>query len=380
MFWRLLVRLLRGSRGRLLVALIALISGAAVVSALLNLSFDMQRKLSEEFKTLGANVVVAPPASVPSPDVGSATASLMDGNRVMSIIDGLRSGDISSFAPFLFVVARVHETPVVLTGTWLDQLRDLAPTWKIDGSWVTSREEDGHCLVGSSVAHRFSWKLNDSVFLSYLGRRAQCNIQGILESGDTADDQIFINLASAEKLADLPGRISLVELSLTSTPEGISGAIASLQAALPGLEVNPIREVTKAGGALLNSIRLLVISMVTLILVLTALCVLATIAALAIERRADVGLMKALGGSISRVMRLFVAEVAILAGMGGLLGWAFGVELSRWMGRRVFGAAISARWEILPLTMLLVIAVAVAGSLPLRSLGRVKAAVILRGE
>ena len=45
--------------------------------------------------------------------------------------------------------------------------------------------------------------------------------------------------------------------------------------------------------------------MVLLILVLTALCVLATMSALAMERREDVGLMKALGGSISRIVATF---------------------------------------------------------------------------
>ena len=59
MFWRLLWRLLRGSRGRLAVALIALISGAAVISALLNLDLDIERKLTQEFRALGANMVIS---------------------------------------------------------------------------------------------------------------------------------------------------------------------------------------------------------------------------------------------------------------------------------------------------------------------------------
>ena len=41
MFGRLLWKMLRGSRGRLAVALVAVISGAAVISALLNLDFDI---------------------------------------------------------------------------------------------------------------------------------------------------------------------------------------------------------------------------------------------------------------------------------------------------------------------------------------------------
>ena len=61
-------------------------------------------------------------------------------------------------------------------------------------------------------------------------------------------------------------------------------------------------------------------------LVLTALCVLATMAALAMERREDVGLMKALGGSIARI-------VANIPGRSGCArsGWWRGRNNS-WFG------------------------------------------------
>ena len=85
----------------------------------------------------------------------------------------------------------------------------------------------------------------------------------------------------------------------------------------PDMMWRPIRQVTEAGAGLLNRIHLLVVSMIVLILALTALCVLATMAALAMERRReDVGLMKALGGSISRIVSLFLAEVGVLGAIG----------------------------------------------------------------
>jgi ABC-type antimicrobial peptide transport system permease subunit len=70
----------------------------------------------------------------------------------------------------------------------------------------------------------------------------------------------------------------------------------------------------------------------------------------------------------------------VLGAAGGLIGCFAGVVLSRWMGQRVFGTSISARWEIFPLTIGLMVIVALAGALPLRLLGKVKPAVILRGE
>jgi len=57
-----------------------------------------------------------------------------------------------------------------------------------------------------------------------------------------------------------------------------------------------------------------------------------------------------------------------------------GAVLAEWIGRRVFGTSIAPRWEIFPLTIVLMVVVAMAGALPLQRLGNVKPAVILRGE
>jgi putative ABC transport system permease protein len=70
---------------------------------------------------------------------------------------------------------------------------------------------------------------------------------------------------------------------------------------------------------------------IMLILILTTLGVLASMAALAMERSRDVGLMKALGGSVQRIMRLFLAEAAALGVLGGTIGFAIGVLLARWI-------------------------------------------------
>jgi putative ABC transport system permease protein len=395
MFGRLLVKLLRGSRGRLSVALIAVISGAAVISALLNLDLDIERKLTQEFRLLGANLVVSANAGAEqasgSATVGDAagTASpsqpaLLDEKSTMAAIAGVPKSDEVVAAPFLYLVARTDGKPVVVSGTWLNESRKLEPTWKLEGNSMdaseVSRDDSSHSLVGRNVAAQFHLSPGSALDLNYQGRRAHLIVSGIVDSGGPDDNQIFVNLPVAQHLAGLPGKIELVQLSASGDSAGISAYAAQLAKALPGYDVRPIRQVAEAEGALLNRTRLLIVSMVLLILVLTALCVLATMSALAMERREDVGLMKALGGSISRIVALFLSEVSVLAAAGGLIGCFAGLALSNWMGQRVFSASITPRWEVFPLTIGLMILVAMTGALPLRLLGKVKPAVILRGE
>jgi putative ABC transport system permease protein len=386
MFGRLLWKLLRGNRGRLTVALVAVISGAAVISALLNLEFDVERKLTQEFRLLGANLVISPGSSTQPGGTASkspatlASPTLMSAAAVLPQVERLRTRDVVASAPYLYIVARAHGTPVVVVGTWLNETRQLEPTWKFQGDAIASRDDATQCFVGRDVARQFGLAPGGQIELDYLGRSAQLRVTGIVDAGGPEDSQVFVNLPVAQKLAGLQGQIQVMQLSVSGTAASISGYAEQLANSLSGYDVRPIRQVSEAEGNLLNRTRLLIVSMILLILVLTALCVLATMAALAMERRADVGLMKALGGTMSRIVGLFLAEVGVLGAAGGLIGCIAGETLAQWMGHRVFGTSISRRWEVFPLTIALMIAVAMTGALPLRRLGKVKPAVILRGE
>ena len=115
------------------------------------------------------------------------------------------------------------------------------------------------------------------------------------------------------------------------------------------------------------------------VLILRSRCgVLASMAALAMERRRDVDSMKAIGGSMSRIARIRRGRCAGF--VGGVAGYVLGIALSQWIGRRAFNVAIAVRPEVLPLVVALMVGVALAGALPLRLLGRVRPAEILRGE
>ncbi len=377
MFWRVLRQLIRASRGRLAVALVALVSGAAVCSALLNLHLDAERKLTREFRSLGANVLVSPPRAT------SNEPPLMD-QSVMERIEAARTAQVVAAAPYLYIVARSpvgkDEQSVIVAGTWLDQAQRMASWWKLEGRWVESRDDRARCLVGRNAARQFGVAPGSPLELRYAGRSVALTVAGVASAGGTEDNQVFLNLAVAQQLAGLERRIGLVQMSVNGSPVQIEALTSRLAAMLPGYEVRPVRQLAEAEGQLLGRIRLLIFSTVILILALTALCVLATMTALAMERRRDVGLMKAIGGSMSRVVRLFLAEAGTLGVLGGVLGYGAGIVLSQWIGRRVFGVAISPRVEVLPLTVALMVGVALAGALPLRLLGRVRPAAILRGE
>ncbi len=378
MYWRVLWRLMSASRARLAVALVALASGAAIVSAFASLQLDMDRKLAEQFRSLGANILVAPAET----SVAAGHAALLP-ESLWQKAQGLSEARVAAAAPFLYFIAQAQDPgtggvrQLVAAGTLLDRLGPLNPSWKREGEEAFAGNS---CLVGRNVARLFHLTPGSPFTLRYAGRPVALAVAGIVTAGSAEDDQVFLPLSLAQQLTGDWEKISVIELSVDGTPEELRAAVARLHGALAGADVRPIAQLTSGEARLFGRIHLLVLATIVMILVLTVLGVLATMAALAADRRVDVGLMKAIGGPMRRVLRLFLAEVAILGGLGGLLGYPIGVVLSRWIGERVFGVEISIRPEVLPLTLLLMLGAALAGALPLRMLGRVQPAAILRGE
>jgi len=358
MFWRILRRLLRANPARMATILLALGAGAGVTSALLNLKVDAERRLTTEFRAFGANVIVAPRDTI-SATAGPSTLDEVTTN----LLPGVSGGNRVAAIAFLYLIA------------------DAASSSGNVRAVVAGRSGAGpDCEIGTRVASELKLRLEDRLVLQNAGREEQCRIVALLSNGGPEDSQIFVKLDAAQRLAALPGRISLVQLSVAGTPAVIEDYISALAKALPNASVRGIRQFTEAEAKIHDRIRGLLTATVALILVLTALCVSAAMTSAAMERKHDVGLMKAIGGPADRILRLFLAEAALLGVAGGILGAAAGIGLSIWLGKAVFGIAARPRLIVYPVTVVLTILVAIAGAFPLRRLASVKPAVIFRGE
>jgi putative ABC transport system permease protein len=116
-------------------------------------------------------------------------------------------------------------------------------------------------------------------------------------------------------------------------------------------------------------------------LIAAALGVAATSATTVLERRAEIGVMKALGASTTLVNGIFLAEQLLLAVTGGVIGFALGAVLARALGESVFGTPAAPRLVLVPVVVGLAALVAIVGSLvPLRRAAQFEPAMILRGE
>jgi putative ABC transport system permease protein len=379
MFWRIVRRLITANYGRLFVILLALGAGAAITSALLNLQIDAKRRLTTEFRALGANMIVAPRDT--NANSGGATLN----QSVLAELPTENAGKPVPAVAFLYVIGEVakageiqHEAAVI-AGTEGQGLTQVRPGRRMEYS-AEVEKDPAACEVGAKAAAQFKVHVGDSLNLRNQGRQATCKVFAVVATGGAEDTQIFTKLATAQTLADLPGRISLVQLSVTGTPDSITRFVMALSQRLPAADVHGIKQLAEAEGKLYNRISGLLSITVIIVLLLTSLCVMAGMSNVAMERKNDVGLMKAIGGSVRRVVRLFLAEAILMGIVGGVIGSAFGILGSIWLGKTVFGVAAQPRWIVYPVSVGITIIVSIASAFPLRRLASIRPANVFRGE
>jgi putative ABC transport system permease protein len=391
--------------------------GAAVMSMLLNLYGGVRRKMTQEFRAYGSNVVLAPGSS---PSSGSTTGPGVMDQAVMSLVQKFaRQREGVMALPVLYGVVRLKRIShdprlpefenVVAVGTDLVGLIRMNPGWRWRESQVAQallpvhRSDTSHasgtgksacatesmCAVGSRIASRLHAGRGDTVYLEPLvsppvGRTegdATCRLASVLTTGSSEDDQVFLPLQELQRLMGMTGKISLVQLRLPGETGEVERSIRDLSKALPGVDVRPIRQIVYSEGRVLGVIRWILLSVTALILVIIVICLMATMTAIVLERRKDIGVMKALGASDLQVMRLFLAEGAALGMVGGCAGFFLGNFSAYGLAHHLFGVTLDVIWWTLPLVCGLAVLLALGAAVfPVRMLRAIQPAVVLKGD
>jgi putative ABC transport system permease protein len=126
--------------------------------------------------------------------------------------------------------------------------------------------------------------------------------------------------------------------------------------------VEQLRQVAQNEGTVLSRIQGLMLLVTLAALLAAALAVSAAMATAIFERRAEVGLMKALGAGRLSVAALFLAEATLLALLGGAAGFIGGSLLAHQIGYAIFDSQIVIRPVLLPIILAIAVVVTFAGS------------------
>jgi putative ABC transport system permease protein len=379
--WRILSGSLRHQRARLSIAALAMALGSALVSGLLNLSGDIGGQVGRELRAYGANVVIRPREQslrVGSGELDFGTVAISATIPESDLESVKRVEDVVGFVPYLYAVAEAGGRPVILAGVEPMAAHTLNAWWQVQGRWPEAEDE---ILVGVRAAAALSLEPGQVITVRYASETRRMHVVGLLETGGEEDNQLVANLPTVQSLTDQPGQVGLVMVSALTSDRPLEAVARELQTLLPDTEVRTLAQFAQAEATVLNKVRLLIGLVAALVLMAGALTVAGTLNTMVIERRAEIGLMKALGAADRRVAGLFLAEALSVGAVGGVVGYLAGLALAVAIGQKVFEATITpAAWG-LPGTLLVGLAVTlVAGLFPVRRAMGIDPARTLRGE
>jgi putative ABC transport system permease protein len=401
MFVRLVYESFRRQKRRKLMAGAAITLGVTVATAMIGVATDIGDKINRELRTIGANLVVTPQEDSLDVEIGGVNLKPPTDGAFLSETDLPKikgifwHNNITGFAPMLEISVTVDQDgkrqAVTLLGTYFAKplsfgtdkfttgVRSTHPWWKVSGAWP--EDSSGDVLLGERLAARLGVRAEEDVTLA--GR--QLRVSGILSTGGVEDDEVVAPLAVAQEILGRPGAVRRVYVSALTKPEdafarrdpkSLSGPIYDrwycspypqsiafqLAEVVPHAHAEQVRQVSQNEGAVLTRIEGLIFLITLAALFASALAVSAAMATTMFERRAEVGLMKALGAGKLAVASIFFAEAALLALIGGLAGFVVGAVLAHQIGRSIFNSDISISPVLLPVILVIAVIVTFAGS------------------
>lgn len=284
-----------------------------------------------------------------------ASASSVTGRAALQVTGGEDGFDETLIVsvrktPGVLEATPVLEIPAMLLGpedVVLDSLfvlgvdvLDQARLWAYSGDWEGSSLGDvlatDAMTVSKAFARRHDLKLGSRMTLLVDTETRAVVVRGFFD--DAGEDEsarahvdglAVMDIASAQYTFNRLGRLD--RMSVVIDPDAMLGDVRQrLQATMPdGLSVHASSERVAQVERLTRAFRVNLTVLSTVALMVGLFLVYNTVTFSVIQRRRDIGILRALGMRRRQLMGLFIAEALCLGVLGGMLGTAMGLLMAK---------------------------------------------------
>ena len=374
-------------RSRMVVALLAIMIGATILSGLVTIYYDVPRQMGAQFRSYGANMLFT---AAQSPSENRTDISQASAEKAVSLI---KADELVGFAPYRYKTVRVNDRPILAAATDMAGAEKTSPVWRVAGDWP---KEDGEIMIGKSVAALYKLSAGDKMAVSYAPEEAaeetddeeglldnylDFTVSGVLDTGGKEEDYVYMSFADMKRLTEEETVYDVCELSVSASADELSAYAERISDEVPDIQARLVKRVTQSETTVLTKLQALVLLVTIVVLALTMICVATTMTAVVTERRKEIGLRKALGATDNEVIEEFMGEGLMLGAAGGLIGAFLGFLFAQTVSVSVFNSSIAFRPLLLPVTILVsVLVTGFACLFPIRSATDVDPALVLKGE
>jgi len=295
-------------------------------------------------------------------------------------------------APFYSTRATFRGESVTLAGSELDAVRRRGGVpfrGGRDPSAVLGEARERHrALVDEVFANRFGVGEGDTVEIECAGGTLTRTIAGVYYQYGDSLGTVIVDRADYVALMprDAPREIS-VFLDASTTPDAARAALRVALSDRYRIDVLDNAQLKQRVFAIFDRTFAITRALEAVAAVVAVIAVFSVLSALVFERRADIGLLRAIGADPARVLATVVVEALVLgvlgAGGGGVCGLSVGVVLVDVVNLQSFGWTLELHqpWRaVLEIGASVLAACLIAALVPAITAARAGAGEILREE
>jgi putative ABC transport system permease protein len=373
-------------KSRMVSGLLAITLGIAVIVGIQSVASVSQRAVAIKLDNLGANILVLPQAaSVDDYYTADIDAPTFPEEYVERVATSMLPG-VDNLSPKLTRRVKLGTIPVILTGILPANELASKPIWQSAGiagaelaaacgaspevkkgpSYVDPRLQrkpidslaETEVLVGSVAARRLNLAEGSSVTLE---GRTFTAARVLPETGTIDDDRIYAHLHVVQALLGTGPQVSAIEIM--GCCSAISdGLLSKLRNILPDTRITTIGQIVSTQVETNRLMAKISLILLVIIVVVGGISIANYMWANVEERRREIGTLLTLGATRGSVYRLFLAKSIILGLLGGLGGYVLGTLSAMVLGPELAGLAVDPVPVYVVWSVLIAIAIAVAGS------------------
>jgi putative ABC transport system permease protein len=365
--FQLIRRALLHKKAKALLIVLAVAMGASVVTALLNLEYDLRSRMNRELRDYGPNVLLIPDATSQQKLLPPSSKEIVNDPNLKSVI--------LAYTPELLVAGELKSETIMITGAELKSLKKLYPGW----AWQPSQINNEGTYAGVRLAKKLELRNGDQVQLISGKSSISVRISGTIESGEAEDDQLFVPISTAQQLISRDDAVQLMAISALGDAPDVEKRFGSALKNRHGIQFQLIRKIASAEETILNRISNLMTLVISIIFITLFFCINTTVSAILLARQSEIALLRILGARRKQIMAGLTSELLILAIIGGLIGFAGGIFVAQILGKILFQTYIEPHLRIFFITILASMAMMILCSfLPIRRAINRQAAAVLR--
>ena len=373
-------------RVRSWLTLLGIFAGIAAIVALISLGQGLQGAVTEQFASLGVNTIsIQGAGSSFGPPGTNAVGKLSNHDiRLIQQIQGVDDSFGRYILPTVLTSRNVEESAFAASipgGRSLDKIIEMTNIDIENGRMIENFRDDSQIVVGGTI--EFDGRKPD------VGEKVTINgetfrIAGTLKKKGNPifDNVVLMTQNKMEKLFSVKDDYSIIivtvkdDADLLTVQSEITRKLRRDRGQKIGEEdfvVSTPQESLDALNEILLIVQILLVGIAAISLVVGAIGIANTMYTAVLERRREIGIMKAIGATNKSILGIFLFESGLLGFVGGAIGLSLGILISKgvqfvaqlYLGENILKATIPL-WLVIGALAIAFIIGTVSGSLPAR--------------